>query len=246
MLYESWNTVLAQDKITKEELYKSTLTPTGFWINDPPPNKTQRKLFRQVERQYMTVTWYPNPEKKFALYREDGSSNLVYLRKIIADAHREGVDLRIGFMPFHARMAEAMRAVDLWDDFELWKKDVVELIETQAETAGQQAYSIWDFTGYNTITTEPVPSSKDKTTRMKWHLDPSHVTRATGDLIQNRLLGNGGESYDDFGQKLTSENIDSLTLRTREDRERYIKKFPQDLEEVLDRAQKTNSWRNPT
>lgn len=243
MLYESWNTVLAQAKIADDELYKSTLTPTGFWINDPPPKGTQRKLFRQVERQYMTITWYPNPEKKFAMGRADGSSNLVYLQKIVADAHREGIDLRLGFMPFHARMAEAMRAVDIWDDFELWKKDVVKLIEDEAAQAGQNAYPIWDFTGYNTITMEPVPLKKDKITRMRWHLDPSHVTRATGDLIQNKLLGIEGQDYDDFGVKVTGENIDSYIERTRKRRERYVKKFPKDLKEVLEKAEQTNSWR---
>jgi hypothetical protein len=243
MLYESWNTVLAQSKIASEELYKSTLTATGFWINDPPPNQTQRWLFRHVEKQYMTVTWYPRPEKKFAMRREDGSSNLIYLRKILADAHRGGVDVSIGFMPFHARLAEAMRAVDVWDDFERWKKDVVRLVESEATKAGQPAYPVWDFTGYNTITMEPVPSAKDKTTRMKWHLDSTHVTRATGDLMQNILLGVDGERFDDFGEKVNSGNIGSYIERTRRSRERYVEAFPKDLQEVLEKAEQTSSWR---
>ena len=243
MLYESWNTVLAQSKIAKEELYKATLTPTGFWINDPPPRQTQRWLFRYVEKQYMTITWFPAPEKKFAMRRDDGSSNLVYLQMILDDAYREGIDLRMAFMPFHARLAEAMRAVDIWDDFEVWKKDVVQLIEDEAIKAGKPAYPVWDFTGYNTITTEPVPPVKDKTTRMRWHLDATHVTRATGDLMQNILLGTDGERYEDFGRKVDSSNIDYYIERTRRDRERYVEKFPTDLEEVLQKAEKTKSWR---
>jgi hypothetical protein len=243
MLYESWNTVLAQSQIANGELYKSTLTSSGFWIIDPPPKETQRWLFRHVEKQYMTVTWFPLPDKKFALRREDGSSNLVYLQRILADAYREGIDVRMAFMPFHARLAEAMRAVDIWDDFELWKTDVVQLIEDEAAKAGKPAYPVYDFTGYNTITTEPVPSAKDKTTRMRWHLDPTHVTRATGDLMQNILLGVDGERYEDFGQKVDSGNIDSYIERTRRDRERYIEKFPKDLQEVLDKEEETSSWR---
>ncbi|MFK8048155.1 MAG: hypothetical protein AB8B81_06970, partial [Halioglobus sp.] len=243
MLYESWNTVLAQGKIAREELYKSTLTPSGFWINDPQPRKSQRGVFRQIEKQYMTITWYPNPAKKFAMQREDGSSNLVYLQRIIADAHRSGIEVTLGFMPFHARLAESMRAVDIWDDFELWKKDVVQLIEDEAAKLGEPPYPIWDFTGYNSITTESVPSSKDKTTRMKWHLDPSHVSRATGDLMQNVLLGTGGERYEDFGQRVTSKNIDSYIERSRKDRERYIQQNPKDLKEVLAKSEQTRSWR---
>ena len=243
MLYESWNTVLAQSKISKGELYKSTLTSSGFWTIDPPPNQTQRWLFRHVEKQYMTITWFPQPDKKFALFREDGSSNLVYLQRILADAYRDGINVKIAFMPFHARLAEAMRAVNLWDDFETWKRDVVQLIEDEAVRAGRSAYPIWDFTGYNTINTEPVLSAKDKTTRMRWHLDFTHVTRATGDLMQNIVLGTDGERYDDFGQKVNSGNIDSYIERTRQDRERYIENHPKDLQEVLEKAKETSSWR---
>lgn len=243
MAYESWNTVLAQKKIADRELYKATLTDTGFWINDPPPDQTQRWLFRHVEKQYMTITWFPRPDKRFAMRREDGSSNLVYLRKILADAHREGIDVRIGFMPFHARLAEAMRAVDIWDDFEQWKIDVVQLIEDEATGAGKSPFPIWDFTGYNSITTEPVPSAKDKTSRMTWHLDPTHVTRATGDLIQTILLKTDGERHDDFGKRVNSRNIEAYIKRNRKNRERYLKNFPQDVQEVLDKAEQTADWR---
>jgi len=243
MLYESWNTVLAQEKIANQELYKSTLTPSGFWINDPPPRETQRRIFRQIEKQYMTITWFPRPEKKFAMRREDGSSNLGYLQKILADAHREGIDLRLGFMPFHARLAESMRAVDIWGDFEQWKKDVVELVETEAASAGQPPFPLWDFTGYNTITMESVPLRQDKTTRMKWHLDASHVSRATGDLIQNLVLETDGERYADFGQRVNSHNIDSYIARSRANRERYAEQHPQDLKEVLENRDRTVDWR---
>ncbi len=243
MVYESWNTVLAQEKIANGELYKATLTGSGFWINDPPPDQTQRWLFRHVEKQYMTATWYPNPEKKFALRREDGSSNLIYLRKILADAHANNVDVRIGFMPFHARLAESMRAVGIWNDFERWKKDVVRIVEKEASKAGKAAYPLWDFTGYNSITTEAVPSAQDKISRMRWHLDPTHISRNAGDLVQNILLETSGERYDDFGVKVNRENIDDYIGQTRRARELYVQQFPEDLGEVLDKAEKTRSWR---
>jgi hypothetical protein len=244
MLYESWNTVLAQSKIAKQTLYKATLTPTGFWINEPYPNRPQRRLFGNIESQYMTITWFPRPEQKFSLQRGDGSTNLVYLQKILADAHREGIDLRLGFMPFHARLAESMRIVGIWSDFEQWKKEVVGLIEKEAAAANQPPFPIWDFTGYNSITTEPVPLRDDMTTRMKWHLDPSHVSRAAGDLMQNLILGTGGERHDDFGQLVTSSNIEAYISRSHIRREAYVKIFPKDIEEIKRRADKTSRWRN--
>ena len=244
MLYESWNTVLAQSKIANKELYKATLTPSGFWINDPDPVKTQRWVFGYIENQYMTITWFPQPNRQFSLSREDGSTNLEYLQRIVADAQQENIELILAFMPFHARLAESMRAVEIWDDFEQWKKDVVLLIEGEASAANRKPFPVWDFTGYNSITTEPVPLQSDKKTRMQWHLDPSHVSRATGDLMQNRILNTDGPRRKDFGQLVTSNNIDSYLQRSRKARKRYANKFPDDVKEVKRKAAKTASWRN--
>lgn len=243
MLYESWNTVLAQSKIANQELYKANLTPSGFWINDPDPVKTQRWVFGYIENQYMTSTWFPQPGRQFNLRREDGSTNLVYLQNIVADAHRENIDLTLAFMPFHARLAESMRAVGIWDEFEQWKKDVILLVEGEAASTKNTPFPIWDFTGYNSITTEPVPLQSDKKTRMLWHLDPSHVSRAAGDLMQNRILGTNGERREDFGQLVNSDNINSYLQRSRKARKRYAKMFPEDVKEVKRKAAKTASWR---
>jgi hypothetical protein len=243
MLYESWNTVLAQGQIAAGDLYKATLTPSGFWINDPAPHRSQRRVFRQIEKQYMTITWFPRPEKKFAMRRDDGSDNLVYLQRIIADAHRQGIDLRLGFMPFHARLAEAMRAVDIWDDFEQWKRDIVALVEAEARAAGQPAFPLWDFTGYNSVNTEPVPSKQDTSTRMRWHLDPSHVSRAAGDLVQTVMLETRGHRVEDFGRQVDSTTLEAYIQSSRVQREHYAERFPDDIEEVLQRARQTSDWR---
>lgn len=241
--YESWETIRAQEKVTNGELYKSTLTPSGFWINDPDPQHSQRRVFRIIEQHYATVTWFPRPEKKFALERSDGSTNLDYLRWIIADAHRQGIDLRLGFMPFHARLAETMRAVDLWDDFEYWKKQVVALAEEEAAVAGAAPYPIWDFTGYNSITMEPVPRNRDLTSRMQWHLDPSHVSRAAGDLIQNVMLDIQGDRHRDFGRRVDSRNIDQHIRKNRKRRAQYAKRSRRDLQEIQEKVDNTQAWR---
>jgi hypothetical protein len=243
MAYESWNTVRAQSQIANRELYKATLTNSGFWINDPPPKRTQRWLFHHVERQYMTITWFPRPDKRFALSAEDGSDKLIYLERIITDAHREGIDLRLGSMPFHARLAESMHAVELWDDFEQWKLSVVALVEEQASMANRPPFPLWDFTGYNQVTTEAVPLNEDKTTRMRWHLDPTHVSRATGDLVQTVMLQSEGERLPDFGQRVDSSSMQQYLDHTREQRAIYVAQHPKDMAEIAKRAKQTAAWR---
>jgi hypothetical protein len=78
---------------------------------------------------------------------------------------------------------------------------------------------------------------------MLWHLDPSHVSRAAGDLMQNRILDTNGERREDFGQLVNSDNINSYLQRSRKARKRYAKMFPEDVKEVKRKAAKTASWR---
>ena len=94
-----------------------------------PPSMSQRYLFRLIEKQYMTEMWFPLPAKKFALVDQNEESSLIYLERILSDSYRDGIDVTLVFTPFHARLAESLRAVGLWDLFELRKREVILLNE---------------------------------------------------------------------------------------------------------------------
>jgi hypothetical protein len=67
-----------------------------------------------------------------------------------------------------------------------------------------------DFSGYNSMTTEPVPPSGDTTSRMKWYWESSHYRKELGDLVLDRLLeyeGTGRAIPVDFGILLTRDNL---------------------------------------
>ncbi len=245
LLHESWRTIRAQSAIAEGRLHRATLLPSGFWIVEPALGRSQRLAFRRIERQYMTLSWFPRPERRFSLRLADGSGSLRHLRRILADAYRAGIDARLAFMPFHARLAESLRAVGLWDSFERWKREVVLAVEEEARGAGRPAYPVWDFTGYNSITAEAVPPAGDSDSRMRWHLDATHVSRAAGDLMQNILLGAPGERAPDFGRRVDSRNIAGHLERERRRRERYAAAFPEDVREILETAERTAHWRKP-
>ena len=78
-----------------------------------------------------------------------------------------------------------------------------------------------DFSGYNSITTEPIGD------RMTYYRDSSHFTVPVGDLILNRVLEyNEDRVPDDFGVFVTPENIDDHLAKIRQDRARWIAENP--------------------
>ena len=80
----------------------------------------------------------------------------------------------------------------MWSDFENWKREIVAITP------------VWDFSGYNSITTEPVAKG------MKNYLDSSHYSSEVGNLILNRLFNYQEETVTaDFGILITQENIQS-------------------------------------
>ena len=241
-LRDSWDTYQAQAGIESGESSRATLTSSGFWIVDLPPSMSVRYIFRTIENQYMSEMWFPLPAKKFALVDENNVSSLIYLERILSDCYQEGIDVTLVFTPFHARLAESLRAVDLWDLFELWKREVILLNEKVAAKSGQPSFPIWDFTGYNSVTTEALPAD-DVKARMRWHIDASHISKEAGDLVQNLIWDTGGERVSDFGRKVNSGNIDQYIEDTRVAREKYAEMFPDDVADVTKSSRKAAAWR---
>ncbi len=99
---------------------------------------------------------------------------------------------------------------------------------------------LWDFSGYNSITTEPI-------TDMKNFTDRGHYTRKIGDLILNRLFHYQEEKVqDDFGILITPTNIESHLEKIRTAQELWAKNNPkmiQIIEELKSQVCSNNSCR---
>ncbi|GFZ91240.1 hypothetical protein [Okeania sp. KiyG1] len=69
------------------------------------------------------------------------------------------IKLILFISPSHATQWEAIRATGEWSTFEEWKREVVKITP------------VFDFSGYNTITTEPIHND------MENYRDNSHYTK---------------------------------------------------------------------
>ena len=78
---------------------------------------------------------------------------------------------------------------------------------------------------------------------MRWHVDSTHMSKAAGDLVQDKIWGVAEVKVDDFGRKVNSSNVDVILENINASRENYIELFPDDVIEVAKSARKTSSKR---
>lgn len=146
---------------------------------------------------------------------------LADFKKFVELCKQRGINLKVFISPAHATDLEAIRVTGRWETFEQWKREIVKIVP------------IWDFSGYNSITSEAINS------KMKNYVDNSHYTKPIGDLVLNRILSYRKESVpQDFGILVTPKNIESHTAKIRADREAWVKKNPTVVKLVQDLKRK--------
>jgi hypothetical protein len=178
-----------------------------------------RGVFISSERSYMARIWRNGAEKRYCLDDpETGRSTLEGLRDIVTFAYRNDIELRLYISPEHTRLLFALMQIGLWPQYEDWKRGLVETIERAAREHGKPVVRLIDFSGFNSITTEPVPTAGDLRP-MRFYFEGSHYTPQVGGMILARLFDRapGADPRPDFGQPLNAASIDAniATIRTR-------------------------------
>ena len=181
-------------------------------------------LFRHVETSYLTT--YLRRRKTLFADGSATSAELDQLQDLLKICRAHGIRLLLYIHPYHAHILESYRIAGLWPLFEEWKRGVVEMLEADARAhPGAPAFVLWDFSGYNEITTERVPAASDGGRVMKYYWEAGHYRREVGEVMLARMLGNGGEHGRTpeaaFGARLGVQNIDGHLAAIRDARRRY-------------------------
>ncbi len=138
---------------------------------------------------------------------------LQFLKWLVSACARKGVALYIFVSPVHADLLSLMLAGSGEEAYKDWVRSLVHTIhDTEVATGSidKKVVAFWDFSGFNSITREPPPSSPNNKL-MKWYLDCGHYSQKVGDLILNRMFDlptEGSGVLKDFGMKLTPENVE--------------------------------------
>lgn len=199
----------------------------GFMQKEEAPSDNRRKLFTEKIKSYITLEkLYPG------LY--DSPKKLELLKEAF-NHRKDDTKLYLFISPIHAYQLEGMRSINRFSKFEQWKRDLVKIIaEDELENPNKQPIVLWDFSGYNSITTEKISPNGSKK-EMKWYWEPSHYKKELGDLVLDVMFNYPQKSNNapsDFGVAIDSSNIESHLAKIRAEQVRYKQNFPEEVEVV--------------
>ena len=171
--------------------------------------------------------------KSGQMHGEDNGVAMSYFKAMLELAYSDDVEFYIFFSPVHARIYETWCVGGLWGVIENTKREIVTMVEQIAELYGKQPFPIWDFSGYNIITTEPVPEFGDRQTLMYGYWEGSHYTHAVARLILERMFEEKTVLPADFGVMITSDNIEQHLQKIHQQHLKYLQNNPDDIEEII-------------
>jgi hypothetical protein len=190
-------------------------TPSLRW-DEGPARRGHLAAFKKNEG------FYFNGHYQNFTFEAGASTSLGELKNILTLAAENDIQLYLAISPVHARKLEVIAAKGLWTTFEQWKHEIVNLNAQVTSNHDISPYPVWDFTGYNSITTEPVPKQDDEQSRMRWYYESSHYRPALGNLMIARIFGAENElliENPDFGIRLDRASINDHLRDIRESRD---------------------------
>lgn len=137
------------------------------------------------------------------------------LKTVINLCQQHNIKYYIFISPTHVTQYEAIDRAGLWSTFEQWKREVANITP------------IWDFSGYNSVTTEAISES------MTNYIDNSHYSKYTGKLVLNKMFNYEADVIpQDFGILLNLNNLESHLNEIKLNREKWRKSNFQEFELV--------------
>jgi hypothetical protein len=157
-------------------------------------------------------------------------------RELLSFARAERIDLRLFISPVHARYLEWYRRVGWWPLYDAWRRGLVDALADEATARpGTAAFPLWDFSGFNSMSTEAVPRLGDMEASMQWYIESSHYTREHGNIILDRVIGHPGATTPaagDYGKLIDKRTIEGWLDQTRFDAYRFRAAQPMEVEEI--------------
>lgn len=130
-----------------------------------------------------------------------GLANLDQVAEIIALCRQHGIALDFALPPTHADLLVQIDRAGLWSRYQSVKAALTRLI---AAKGGDQV-RLWDFSGFDAVSTEPVPTTAEAKADTRWFWEPNHFKRAVGERMLAAIYG----GVAGFGVRLTPQMIDA-------------------------------------
>ena len=156
------------------------------------------------------------------------SFQFAQLRQILDLQATMGFDLYLFVHPYHARFLTLIDSLQLWDEYERWKRYLVLVVESCCPAGGKR--TLWDFGTFSPMTMELPKPDMRSSTDMNWFWESGHYKSKAGNLMLEVMLGKHNGS--DIGNQLTSRNIDSHLSSVRDAKSGFLADHPQVKKEI--------------
>ncbi len=161
---------------------------------------------------------------------EDVATTIQLLDRTIEEYCQNGTVFRFYIQPIHA-LAELSYWNTLSEDLDNWKRALVQMIEVRRK--GGCDIRLYDFSGFNSITTEEIPQVTGKAT-MQHYWEQSHYRSEVGLSILEKLLETGEKVEENvFGVLLRGDTLEEYLLNFRQSRQQYISEHPKETVNIL-------------
>ncbi len=151
-----------------------------------------------------------------------GASTLDELRDLLVSCRRRGIETSVLINPFHAVMLDVLRQAGLWDRYLAWKAAVADVVAGVNATGPGPRVALWDFSGYNPVTVEPVLVDGQLRNELEYFADPFHYKRNVGALMLRRMIA-GEEAVPGFGRELTPAEAAAEPARLEAGHEAFLR-----------------------
>ncbi|MGK7884101.1 MAG: hypothetical protein AB4057_05670 [Crocosphaera sp.] len=164
------------------------------------------------------------------------TSQLKAFEDMVTYCLENNIQLYLFISPIHVQNLEVMRIAGHFSTFEQWKRDLVNVIEkANSQIQSSNKIVLWDFSGYNTITTETIPNTNQKSP-LQWYIDSAHYRPEVGNFIIESVVNGNTKKIanitQDFGVIINQNNIDQHLQKIRLDQRLYHQNHPQVIEEI--------------
>ncbi len=154
-----------------------------------------------------------------------------YIRKIVEFCRDRRVELKVFITPAHAHQMEISALMGEWLAIEQGKRRLVKLLASAGAVGTTPPFELWDFSGYSSVTTEPLPPAASRQ-EMRFYWDSSHFKQGVGDWVLDRLFRVARSEHPvpaDFGQQLTPQTVAAVLASIRQGRDAYERSHGPDI-----------------
>jgi len=162
-------------------------------------------------------------QKGLSIYdSKQWSVELEAVKRAVELSIKKNIQLTIFINPYHYIYLETIRNAGYWNEFEVFKKSLTQLIEQY----GNNRITLWDFSLYSDYSVSPVPKNGDKIREFNWFWEPAHYKSELGELMLAEIFEkNCLEHTPPVGIKLTRKNIDAHLINQKKQRSILLQKL---------------------